>query len=349
MAASSHRALAPFPVERVVLWLRDQGVSLEPPVVVELISGGRSNLTYSLTGADGWRVVLRRPPLDGILETAHDMSREWRFITALRSTAVPVPDVLAIADTPELFSVPFYVMSFVEGVVLHDAEAARPLLPAARERAAGSLIDTMATLQAVDIDEVGLASIAKREDYVARQLRRWKRQWDQSKSSDIGAVDAAHAQLCRAIPPQARTGIVHGDFRLGNMLCAADGEIGAVLDWELATLGDPLADLGWLLSSWLAAHEWEQNSAEEAPPSILAGFPSRQWMVDRYRRRTGADVSEIEFYMAFAYWRSACIGAGVLARYEAGVMGDDGFSPTTLRQVIGNRAEAALQLLQGRA
>jgi aminoglycoside phosphotransferase (APT) family kinase protein len=348
-AASSRGAVVPFPVDRVAGWLREQGVSLLSPVVVELISGGRSNLTYSLIGADGSRVVLRRPPLDGILETAHDMSREWRFMRALRSTAVPVPDVLAIADTAEPLGVPFYVMSFVEGIVLHDAQAARGLRPAAQAKAASSLIDTMAALHAVDIDEVGLASIAKREDYVARQLRRWKRQWDQSKSGDMGAVDAAHAQLSRAIPPQTRNAIVHGDFRLGNMLCAPDGEISAVLDWELATLGDPLADLGWLLSSWLEAAEREVHSAEDAPPSILPGFPSRQWMIDRYRRRTGADLSEIEFFVAFAFWRSACIGAGVLARYEAGVMEDDGFSPTTLRQTIGHRAEAALQLLAGRA
>jgi aminoglycoside phosphotransferase (APT) family kinase protein len=334
-----------FPVGRVVAWLASQGVDLVGPVRADLISGGRSNLTYTLTGADGHRVVLRRPPSGGILATAHDMTREWRFISALRGTGVPVPEPIALADT-EVLGVPFYVMSYVDGLVLHSAAEALELTPAARQCAAASLIDTMAALHQLDIDTVGLGDIGRREDYVGRQLRRWKRQWDQSSCTDITAVDAAYRRLASAAPPQLRTGIVHGDFRLGNMICAADGKIRAVLDWELATLGDPLADFGWTLSWWVEPGAPDTTVVlPAAPPSVLPGFPPRRWLMARYADGTGADLDRIDFYLAFAYWRGACISAGVLTRYESGVMGDDGFDHSALRARIASQAEAALEVL----
>jgi aminoglycoside phosphotransferase (APT) family kinase protein len=334
-----------FPVDEIVDWLEGQGVKFVHPVTAELISGGRSNLTYTLTGADGHRVVLRRPPTGGVLESAHDMGREWKFISALRPTAVPVPDALAIAGADSPLGVPFYVMSMVEGIVVHDAGVAGRLNPAARQTAAMSLIDTMVELHAVDIDEVGLGTIAKREDYLQRQLRRWKRQWDQSTSTDITAVDDAFDALSREVPAQAQTAIVHGDFRLGNMICGPYGQVRAVLDWELATLGDPLADLGWLLSYWLQPEEWPGDVTPEAPPSLLPGFPTRAAMLDRYHDGTGTDLSGMNYYIAFSHWRSACISGGVLARYESGVMGADGFDPTPLRQSMITRADSALALL----
>jgi aminoglycoside phosphotransferase (APT) family kinase protein len=338
-------AVTPFPIRAVVEWLEGQGVAFRPPVTVELIAGGRSNLTYTLTGADGHRVVLRRPPFDGVLESAHDMGREWRFISALGPTPVPVPAPLALADRDGPLGVPFYVMSHVEGAVLHDAGSAGLFPPAARKGAAHSLIDTMVALHAVDIDEVGLGTIAKREDYLHRQLRRWKRQWDQSSSTDIAAVDEAFHALSRAVPEQEHTAIVHGDFRLGNTICGPDGTVLAVLDWELATLGDPLADLGWLLSYWLQPGEWPGEVTPEAPPSLLPGFPTRASMLARYHDGTGTDLSGMDYYIAFSHWRSACISGGVLTRYESGVMGADGFDPTPLRQGIIGRAAAALALL----
>lgn len=334
-----------LPVDRVVAWLARQGVDLVCPVRAELISGGRSNLTYALAGADGHRVVLRRPPSGGILATAHDMTREWRFLTALRRTAVPVAEPLALAAS-EVLGVPFYVMSYVDGVVLHAAEHAQIMSPAARRCAAASLIDTMVVLHKLDIDAVGLGDLGRREDYVGRQLRRWKRQWDQSSCTDITAVEAAHRRLAAVVPEQQQARIVHGDFRLGNMICGADGRIRAVLDWELATLGDPLADFGWLLSWWVEPGDPVTTAATPAaPPSVLPGFPSRQWLISRYAEGTGADLSRIGFYIAFAHWRGACISAGVLTRYESGVMGDDGFDPSALRVRIASQAETALELL----
>ncbi|MGH3743463.1 MAG: phosphotransferase family protein [Mycobacteriales bacterium] len=336
-----------LPVDRLGRWLADRGIDLPLPVRAELVSGGRSNLTYALLGADGRKVVLRRPPQGGVLESAHDMGREWRFIDALRDTAVPVADALAREESPDLIGAPFYVMSYVDGLVPHDAAAAAGLSLEAREGATGSLVDTMAALHDVDIDAVGLGDIGRREGYIERQLRRWHRQWEQSSCTDVTAIGAAHERLREKVPAQVRTGIVHGDFRLGNMMCGPDGRIRAVLDWELATLGDPLADLGWLLSSWVEPDEWPGEAAGAAPPSVLPGFPPRSWLVDRYRSRSGADLSYLEFYVAFALWRSACISAGVLTRYEAGVMGDDGFDASPLRLQIGSRAEDALARLEG--
>lgn len=336
-----------LPVDALTRWLADRGVTLAPPVRAELVSGGRSNLTYALIGADGGKVVLRRPPQGGVLESAHDMGREWRFIDALRDTAVPVAEALAREELPDLVGAPFYIMSYVDGLVPHDAAAAEALVPEARMAAAASLVDTMAALHDVDVDAVGLGDIGRREGYVERQLRRWHRQWEQSSYTDVGAIGAAYDRLRVLVPPQVRTAIVHGDFRLGNMMCGPDGRIRAVLDWELATLGDPLADLGWLLSSWVEPDEWPGEPAGTAPPSVLPGFPSRAWLSDRYGERSGADLSELDFYVAFAFWRSACINAGVLTRYEAGVMGDDGFDPQPLREQLAGRAEAALARLDG--
>jgi aminoglycoside phosphotransferase (APT) family kinase protein len=328
--------------------LAAQGVHLADPVRSELISGGRSNLTYGLTGADGRQLIVRRPPFDRVLATAHDMTREWRFISAVRPTPVPVPEPIALAATPEEgpMGVPFYVMSYVEGLIFHDAASASVVEPPVRAASAQSLIDNMALLHQVDIDAVGLGDIAKREDHMARQLRRWKIQWDQSTSTEIKAVDELHDRLVDRIPPQQRATIVHGDFRLGNMICAPDtGEIRAVLDWELATLGDPLIDLSWMLSSWAEPASAPGPTRGAESPSVLSGFPSRQWMIDRYAAKTGLDLSDIPVYLAFSAWRGCCISAGVLARYESGAMGDDGFDFRGMREGFGARAESALEML----
>ena len=264
-----------FPTAAVVAWLEDRGVQLAGPVRSELISGGRSNLTYQLTDADGQRLIVRRPPFDRVLATAHDMSREWRFISAVQPTPVPVPDPIALSPTPDgsPMGVPFYVMSYVEGLIFHDAAAASVIEPPVRAASAQSLVDNMALLHQVDIDAVGLGDIAKREDHMARQLRRWKIQWDQSTSTEITAVDELHDRLVDRIPPQQRATIVHGDFRLGNMICApTTGEILAVLDWELATLGDPLIDFSWMLSSW--AEPPSSDAARPGGPRRRRYFPA---------------------------------------------------------------------------
>lgn len=346
MAVGGTRSRGEVPLPALRSWLNANNVILQEPITCELVSGGRSNLTYAIRGADGFRVVLRRPPLDMVLATAHDMGREWRFISALRASAVAVPEPLAHEPSGAVLGVPFYVMSYIDGIVPHDAGCAEVLDLPARKTLAAALIDTMVELHRVDIEEVGLGDIARQDGYVERQLKRWKRQWDHSSCTDIKEIDEAFRRLSSEVPEQQRAGIVHGDLRPGNVICGPDGQIRAVLDWELATLGDPLADLAWLVSAWEEPAGIRGPVPPRSAPSALEGFPDRAWLISRYAERSGADVSTMNFYLAFAYWRSACISAGVLTRYDSGVMGDDGFDFSQLRSQVAIRANQTLELLE---
>ena len=305
-------------------WLARHVRGARPPFDYELIAGGRSNLTYVVTDADGRRFVLRRPPLGHVLESAHDMRREFRIISALAATVVPVPRPLAFCAEPTITDQPFYVMEFVDGVVVRDqGDAERHLDDAWRAEAGRSLIDVLAALHALDPRQVGLDDLGRSQGYVERQLRRWYGQFQKSKSREIRALDEAHARLVAHVPPQRRSSIVHGDFRLGNCVMSPAGEVRAVLDWELCTIGDPLADVGWLAAYW---GEPDESTAHvlDGVPTNARGFAPPQALVERYVERTGADVSDLDFYVALAFWKLACIGEGVYARYRAGVMGDSG-------------------------
>jgi aminoglycoside phosphotransferase (APT) family kinase protein len=308
-------------------WLTGAGVRFTGPLEVRLIAGGRSNLTYLLTDGDGQRLVLRRPPGGELLDSAHDMHREWRFISALRPTDVPVPDPLVYCDDTAVIGAPFYVMGFVDGVVVETTETAEKIPFDARRPLGLELVDTMGRLHRVEPAEVGLADIAKGADYLARQLRRWQKQWELSVGPagvDEPLMAGLHADLVRLAPPQHRTGIVHGDFRLGNVISGTDGTVRAVLDWELATLGDPLADLGWLLASWRLPEDEGPAPAGPASPTEVGGFPTREELIERYGSVTGVEPAQVDYYVAFAQWRMACILSGVSARYQTGAMGDDG-------------------------
>nr|WP_218889440.1 phosphotransferase family protein [Saccharopolyspora hordei] len=313
------RGIEPGPTER---WLRDNVPGLRPPVTFSLVSGGRSNLTYRVTDADGVVRALRRPPTGGVLSTAHDMSREWRFLSALHGTAVPVPEPLAYCSDTSVTGAEFYVMGFVDGTVLGDGAAAAPFSLEARRRAGMATVECLAALHTIDPDAVGLGGVARRDGYLQRQLSRWQRQVHQSGAPDLELLDAVHDALVAGVPEQS-TGIVHGDFRPGNLSFAPDGEVLAVFDWELATLGDPLADLGWLVASWVEPGDDVPGVAHG--PTAEPGFPGRDEVVARYAELTGRDVSRLSYYVAFQRWRSCCITAGVRARYLAGVMGDDGY------------------------
>lgn len=333
-------------------WLRAEVPQVpvgKGPVGVERISGGHSNLTYRITDADGGRWALRRPPTGMVLATAHDMGREWRFLTALAPTPVPVaPPVAFCADTG-VIGAEFYVMGFVDGDVLGDEASGHRLGPGEPRRTAGfDAVDVLADLHAVDPDVVGLGDLHRSGSYLDRQLRRWHRQVHESAVPDLSTVDAVHARLVEraAALPRAEVRIAHGDFRLGNLAVDPGGRVRAVFDWELATLGDPLADLGWLIASW-------GRPGDEVPPtvrgpSLADGYPERAELVARYAERSGRDVSDLDFYVAFARWRSACIGAGVYSRYVGGVMGaaeDDG--GTARLEALHDQAEAALDALGG--
>ncbi|SFS66055.1 phosphotransferase family protein [Saccharopolyspora flava] len=309
--------------EAVTRWLDRHGVPA--PVEFSLVSGGRSNLTYRVTGADGRVRALRRPPTGGVLSTAHDMSREWRFISALHGTGVPVPTPIAYCDDPEITGATFYVMDFVDGHVLADRDSAGPFSREARHRAGIATVECMAALHNLDPDAVGLGDAARRDGYLQRQLSRWQKQVHASGAPDLALLDAVHDALAANVPPQT-TGIVHGDFRPGNLSYGLDGEVLAVFDWELATLGEPLADLGWLIATW--EEPGDDLPAVTPGPTAEGGFPTRDDLITRYRSLTGRDLADLPFYVAFQRWRSCCITAGVRARYQAGHMADDGYDAT---------------------
>ena len=231
-------------------WIEANVAGVAGPFEAALIGGGRSNLTYAISAGGGRRLVVRRPPLSHVLATAHDVAREFRIISALGPTPVPVPPAVALCTDESVNGVPFYVMGFVDGVVLDSPAKADELDPATRTGASELLVDTLADLHDVDIDEVGLGDLAEREGYIERQLRRWRRQWADSKTRDLPAIDEVADRLA-ADPRPARHR--HRPRRLPLRQLPdrpATGRINAVLDWELCTLGDPLADVGYLGVYW---------------------------------------------------------------------------------------------------
>jgi aminoglycoside phosphotransferase (APT) family kinase protein len=304
-------------------WLAATIPGIKPPLRYRLIAGGRSNLTYEIRDAQGTRWALRRPPIGGVLQSAHDMAREHRILVALAQTAFPVPAPSAYCEDPGVCDSPFHVMEFVDGVVLrseHDVERAfsEPL----RRSIATALVDKLAELHRLDPATVGLGDLGRPDAYVRRQLDRWNRQFQKVKCREVPALDETRALLDDRVPPQQRTSIVHGDFRLDNCVFDREGEVRAVLDWELCTLGDPLADVGLLMVYWIERGETAEF-LRGGTPTAAPGFPAREEIRSRYADRSGLDLTALDFYEALGYWKIACIVEGVYARYAAGAMGDD--------------------------
>jgi aminoglycoside phosphotransferase (APT) family kinase protein len=330
--------------DRVSSWLSEHVEGAAAPFQFALIAGGRSNLTYAVTDAGGSRFVLRRPPLGHVLATAHDMAREHRIVAAVGRTDVPVPPVFGLCTDVEVTGAPFYVMGLVDGVVLDGVDRAALLPVALRPRLSEHLVDVLADLHAADVDEIGLGDLARRDGYIERQLKRWSTQWDQSKTRELPAIDEVARRLRNDIPVQQGVSIVHGDFRFGN--CLADvgtGRIKAVLDWELCTLGDPLADVGYLGVYWFGG---DTETVRTNDPTPAGGFSSYADILQRYAGRTGRDVSDIAYYIAFSCWRLAVISEGVYDRYLHGAMGDDvGVDTVAYKSAAESLSERALSTL----
>jgi aminoglycoside phosphotransferase (APT) family kinase protein len=330
---------------RVEAWLNSNINGAEGPYTYSLIAGGRSNLTFHVTDANGKQMVLRRPPMGHVLATAHDMAREHRLMTAVGTTNVPVPQTLGLCTDEEVNGAPFYVMDYVPGVVLDSPEKGHLLPENLRTTASEHLVDVLADLHAVDVDEVGLGNLAKRDGYVERQVKRWSTQWDNSKTRELPAIEEVARLLAQGIPQQQGVAIAHGDYRFGNCLTNVEtGKIAAVLDWELCTLGDPLADLGYIGIYWT---EPGMPSLRVNDPSGLPGFCTFDHLVERYATRTGRDVSNISYYKAFASFRLAVIAEGVYARYLHGAMGDQEIDLEPMKLSVDNLAESALRSLKG--
>ncbi len=320
MTAAPGTEVPGLDVPNVTDWLEANVAGAHGPFEFRLIAGGHSNLTFSVTGSDGSTYVLRRPPLGHVLASAHDMAREHKIIAALRTTPVPVAPALGFCDDLAVNGAPFYVMGFVPGHVIRDRVTAEALLtPATRERAGFSLAETLAAIHAVDVDAVGLGDLGRKEGYLARQLKRWYGQWNAQKTRELPAVDRVHDVLVDRIPEQLGASVVHGDYRLDNCMVDDDGNVIAVLDWEICTLGDPLADVGLLLVYHTGPDD--EPSAWTSPATTASGFPNRAELVERYAAVSGRDVSNIDVYVAFAFWKLACILEGVYARYLGGALG----------------------------
>lgn len=310
-------------VAAVERWFATEVAHAVAPFTYGLIAGGHSNLTYGVTDAVGQRFVLRRPPLNGVLATAHDMGREWRAVHALQDTPVPVPPALAFCPDPDITGAPFYVMGFVDGVVQHGIEQTLTLTVEQRRTSGESLFDVLADLHAIDIDAVGLSGHGPHEGYLERTIRRWYKQYRASVSREVPDVDASYERLLERLPADSALTIAHGDYRLGNCITSHDGPIVAVLDWEISTLGDPLADLAYLVNSWVRPGTDAASRIDASQsPTMADGFGSADEMLQRYARRSGRDVSHIDYYVAFNQFKSACIVQGVLSRYLSGALGD---------------------------
>ncbi|SPE63863.1 putative aminoglycoside phosphotransferase [Streptomyces netropsis] len=302
-------------LERLRAYLeRERPGLVRGPLGAELIEGGRSNLTYAVTDGTG-RWVVRRPPLGHVLATAHDMGREHRVISALRDTAVPVPGAIALCEDEDVLGSPFYVMEFVTGTPYRTAEQLGALGPVRTREVVLGLADTLVALHAVDPDEVGLGDFGRPEGFLERQLRRWGKQLEASRNRELTGIDALREALGAALPQSPAPAVVHGDYRLDNVLIGADGTVEAVLDWEMSTLGDPLTDLGLLMMYS------EQRPVPGSPISTTRdapGHPEPAEIVERYAARSGRDVSALPWYTAFAYFKLAVILEGIHYRYTLG-------------------------------
>jgi aminoglycoside phosphotransferase (APT) family kinase protein len=333
---------APEGIDRAAVeaWFEANVAAARPPLSFERISGGHSNLTYRVTDAAGRRWALRRPPLGKRLGSAHDMAREHRVVSALGPTEVPVAPVVGLCEDEGVNGAPFYVMEFVEGPILRGIAEAEAFPEEADRRAIGERVaDTLVAIHAVDPDAVGLGDLGRKEDYVARQLRRWQGQWEKSKTRELAAIDEVHDRLAARIPPQGRATIVHGDYRLDNMILTPGGEVAAVVDWELCTLGDPLADVGLLMVYW--PERGEETIALGQPANLAPGFPSRDELRARYAERSGRDLAELDFFVALGYWKLAIILEGVYARYAAGQYGKVDPGIEAFARLVERLAEAA--------
>lgn len=315
--------------ERVARFFREHVPGADGPLHFELLSGGRSNLTYRVTcGERVW--VLRRPPLGHVLPTAHDMVREYRVLTALNETDVPAPRAIALCDDPEVNDHPFYVMTFVDGVIIGNSIPEGYADTVERRRALSfALVDALARLHSVDYEALGLADFGRPEGYLERQVRRWGEQWERSKTRDLPAIYELQRRLRAAIPPPQPPAIVHGDYRLGNMVLDRNdpGRVLAILDWEMATLGDPLADLGYTFVYWGDPNDPPDRLAVRPAASLTAqpGFLSRAELAAEYARRTGRSVEHIDFYRVLAYYKLAVIVEGIYNRYLQGKTVGEGF------------------------
>jgi len=296
----------------VTRWIDRLGIEHRGPLSFDRIGLGQSNLTFLVRDQDQARWVLRRPPLGHLLASAHDVAREARILSALGDTAVPTPKVYGLTTDPEVTEVPLLLMEFVDGQVVDRMSVAEQLPPQRRRAIGVSLPRTLAAIHAVDLQATGLIDLASHKPYAQRQLKRWGGQWELSKTREVPELDELTRRLTAAAPEQHELTLVHGDFHLRNVITAREnGEVIAALDWELCTLGEPLADIGSLLAYW---SERGENTAGEFPATALEGFPDRAEVAQIYLDETGRDLAALKYWHALGLWKVAVIAEGVMRR-----------------------------------
>jgi len=332
-----HRGLD---TDAVTRWTLEHVADLDAPLTYELVAAGGSNLTFRVVDAGGRAVALRRPPIAAVLATAHDMDREWRIISALANTDVPVPAPLARCADPDVTGAPFYVMGFVDGRILRTEADGAELDEREARAATDSLVDVQVAFHALDVDEIGLGDLAKhRTGYAARQLRRWQTQVERARVRELPALDALHDALAASVPAETgRPSLVHGDYRFDNVVLDDGARVAAVLDWELATIGDAVADACWSLLYW--ADAGDPLPFLTSSPTLAGGFARRGEVARTYENRSGRPLDALGWYTVFGYWKMACIVEGVYARRLKGATGG---AATGDAATIAARVEALLE------
>ena len=316
--------------QALIPWLRDHVDGIAGPLRFSLIAAGGSNLTFRVEDAAGSAWALRRPPVAAVLATAHDMDREWRILTGLAGSAVPVPAPVARCDDVDITGAPFYVMAFADGTILRtEADGAR-LDRDAAATATESLVDVQIALHALDADAIGLGGLTKHHGgYVERQLRRWRTQVDRAKVRELPLLDDLHDRLARTVPAESGPpSLVHGDYRFDNVVLGGDPDtnpetrdlrVAAVLDWELCTIGDAVADACWSLLYWI--DPGDPLPFLDSAPTLASAFPRRAAAAELYATRSGRDLDALVWFTVFGYWKMACIVEGVYARRLKGARG----------------------------
>jgi aminoglycoside phosphotransferase (APT) family kinase protein len=345
IAAVADDNVVGFDVETVEAWLRTVS-DVKTPLQWSPLPGGHSNLTYSLRQAGGRDLVIRRPPQGDLLPKAHDMWREYRIIEALWPTDVPVPKPIAYCDDREVADAHFYVMEKCDGQALFGQSSTASWLDmAARHQAGNAMADALAALHAVDPAVVGLADLSRPDGYLARQLNTWYSSWQAQAANaqiDNPRVHDVHDLLSSRIPADPIPRVVHGDCGPHNALFLQSGDISALLDWEIATLGDPLADLAYTINAWVGPGDEAVDLLN--PATAIPGFPRRGEVLKRYVALTRADVSNLAYYRAFNYWKRACIVQGVYARYRIGQKSSEGVDMAYLASRIDRALDAAARI-----
>ena len=308
-------------------------IELEYQFRFEQFKVGRSNITFKIFD-DSNSYVLRRPPFGDKLESAHNMQREFRIISELSENNIKVPKPILLCTDKNISDDDFYIMEYVDGVTIADNLVADNYSNNDKKEITYSFITTLAELHTFDVKNSNLNDLGKHEDYVERQLNRWTKQFNAQKVRDIPELDVATQLLFDTIPAQQKVSIVHGDYRLDNVRIN-NNSVAAIVDWELCTLGDPLADIGTVIASW--SNKNEADTPFIYSPSLSDGFPSRQEIIDIYESKSNLSLDDIEFYIRLSFWKHAMIMEGVYVRYSLGYYGNvdkkdvDAFGQSTLR------------------